>query len=124
MFVEYFRVTVNNCDVWNKLSHNWDHFSWLTGETPDTLNILIDRLKARINLCRKRGRLSPISTRNQVCVLCNVLIIHRIPKVTSFHYSYSHLYFLLLHFLDFIDLHMAQEIPYYAAFSKSIQSVC
>ena len=61
-----FRATVLKADVWTNLSKNWDHFFWLTGETPDTLQILINRLHNRINLCRRRGRLSPISKRNQV----------------------------------------------------------
>ena len=53
-------------DVWTALSKNWDHFFWLTGETPDSLRILMNRIDGRIGLCRRRGRLSPMSKENQV----------------------------------------------------------
>ena len=62
----FYRATISKSDVWVNLSKNWDHFFWLTGETPDSLQILLNRIQARVNLCRKRGRMSPMSHRNQV----------------------------------------------------------
>ena len=64
-----FRATVTDIDVWRKLSRNWEHFFWLTGETPDTLDVIIDRLQHRMNIFRRCGRISFMSTRNQVTCL-------------------------------------------------------
>ena len=66
MYNFLFRATVTDIDVWRKLSTNWDHFFWLTGETPDTLDVIIDRLHHRMNIHRRCGRISFMSTRNQV----------------------------------------------------------
>ena len=40
------RSTDNHHDVWRTLSQNWNHFYWLTGETPDTLNIIVQGLRS------------------------------------------------------------------------------
>ena len=67
---------MNDTDVWRKLSSNWNHFFWLTGETPDTLDVLIDRLKARMNVFRRTGRISFMTTRNQVTQNIFLAVVH------------------------------------------------
>ena len=39
-----FRAQNGNYDVWSNLETNWTDFFWLTGETPDTLNVLVGKL--------------------------------------------------------------------------------
>ena len=59
-------AVVGEHDVWKNLRENVDHFFWLTGETPETLNALIHVLKDRYRLTRRKGRLSCLSVHNQV----------------------------------------------------------
>ena len=31
-------------DIWSLIEQNWIHFFWLTGETPHTLQIIVNRM--------------------------------------------------------------------------------
>ena len=39
------RSTDNRHDVWNELRQNWSHFYWLSGETPDTMSLIVQGLR-------------------------------------------------------------------------------
>ena len=56
-------------DVWQLLQTNWNHFFWLTGETPDTLRNMITKIERRFNPNVERGCKSLLDMRNQVCNL-------------------------------------------------------
>ena len=53
-------------DVWRNLTQNWDHFFWLSGETPQTLDILVRTVKGRFPLVTRKGRISCLTIHNQV----------------------------------------------------------
>ena len=61
-----YRLTVNNMDVWQNMETNWSHFFWLTGETPETLQILINRIEVKFLNYRTYGPDSTLSIRKQV----------------------------------------------------------
>ena len=63
-----YRSTNENPDVWNNLERNWNHFFWLTGEIPISLQIISDKLQNRFIRTRASGRKSALSFRNQVSV--------------------------------------------------------
>ena len=69
--MEYFRVRSQQEDVWNNLSRNWNHFYWLTGENPDTLNIVVQRLRARFPQINRRRRQVITTFPNQVIYVYN-----------------------------------------------------
>ena len=52
-------------DVWALLETNWDHFYWLTGETPHTMLILVEAMRNRVPR-RRFGRPQVLDFRNQV----------------------------------------------------------
>ena len=62
----FLRVTSINCDVWVNLSTNWDHFFWLTGEFPHTLQIIVDKIQTKFFIKNQRGPKVLLSVRNQV----------------------------------------------------------
>ena len=80
----YFRAQRGYSDVWHNLSSNWSHFYWLTGETLDTLQLLVDRLRTtfRINPIHRNSKLS---LRNQV--LLTLIWLRRYP---TFHHLAMH----------------------------------
>ena len=61
-----YRATLYSSDVWINMQRNWTHFFWLTGETPDTLSILVQRLIAKFISFWSKGPESMIDFRNQV----------------------------------------------------------
>ena len=69
-----FKYFVCNCsrsrfeenEVWNNLQTNWNHFFWLTGETPETLQILVNALHRNFFMHRQYGRKSSLDLRHQV----------------------------------------------------------
>ena len=61
-----FRATVHNSDGWQNLAKNWVHFFWLTGETPDTLSMIVSRLRRQFHRIENPQRREALSTRNQV----------------------------------------------------------
>ena len=61
-----------NSDVWCKLERNWMHFFWLTGETPEPLSILVERIKIKFLHINANGPVSAIDIRNQVSVIHDV----------------------------------------------------
>ena len=51
--------------MWSVLEENWNHFFWLTGEIPPTLNDAVNDVSAIVT-CRKSGKQNVLSLRNQV----------------------------------------------------------
>ena len=62
-------------DVWASLERNWSNFFWLTGETPGSLQVIVNRLTAIYLPQVARGRAENIDFCNQVY---NFIIIFRI----------------------------------------------
>ena len=62
-----YRANLLTKDVWNLLQNNWKHFYWLTGETPHSLNILVNRVQANYFPQIQRGRTTGLDFKNQVC---------------------------------------------------------
>ena len=65
-----YRSSVQHRNVWNNLETNWSHFFWLTGETPDTLSILISRLETKFLNCQTYGPRSYLNLNNKVSYDC------------------------------------------------------
>ena len=61
-----FRLNFNPRDVWSRLQNNWIYFYWLTGETPQTLSIIVRKLQNNIWHFNNLGRNSALDLRNQV----------------------------------------------------------
>ena len=55
-------------DVWTNLEQNWNDFFWLTGETPHTLQLLVQQLEPIYRQYYPRRRTSLLSFRNQVII--------------------------------------------------------
>ena len=53
-------------DVWRNMQHNWDDFYWLTGETPITLQVLVNQIEHRNIFNNPLGRPGALDFRNQV----------------------------------------------------------
>ena len=67
------RATFNWRNVWLDLHGNWINFFWLTGETPGTLNALVNELEHRFMHYFVKGRECKLDLRNQVSfVLRNI----------------------------------------------------
>ena len=62
----FYRATLHDNDVWRSMQSNWNHFFWLTGETPETLQILVNILNRRFFWHRQYGRRSSLDLRHQV----------------------------------------------------------
>ena len=63
------RATLHDNDVWNNLQRNWNHFFLLTGETPHSLQILVDVLDRTYFWHRHYGRNSCLDLKNQVKII-------------------------------------------------------
>ena len=61
-----YQSRVHNRDVWINLEQNWSHCFWLTGETPQTLEILINRVESKFLNCCNSGPDSNLNLRNKV----------------------------------------------------------
>ena len=61
---------LNGQNLWLILQQNWIHFSWLTGETPETFNILVQRIERNFLNMYNIGRSPAIDFRNQVLLKC------------------------------------------------------
>ena len=66
IYISYFRATNTNSDVWLNILRNWNHFFWLTGEFPDTLQLVVSKIERRFFHHYPRGRRASLSVRNQV----------------------------------------------------------
>ena len=53
-------------DVWATLERNWSFFFWLTGETPPTLQLIVDRIQLNLLPQMHRGHAPLIDFRKQV----------------------------------------------------------
>ena len=53
-------------DLWGILETNWTHFFWLTGETPATLQIIVNRIQTLFRQQVNLGRPQILDFRNQV----------------------------------------------------------
>ena len=66
-------------DFWNNLERNWTDFFWLTGDTPETLSILVQQLNNYSRNIRPRlstkGRKTRLNFRNQVIIQINISIL-------------------------------------------------
>ena len=70
-----YRATNVRQDVWMNLSANSNHFFWLTGEVPQTLIMIVNKLQNRFQLHRQLGRRSGIDLRNQVLDILHLFIM-------------------------------------------------
>ena len=65
-----YRCRRHYMDFWNNLEQNWTDFFWLTGETPQSLQLLVNSLHTiRYGIIGRRirlGRRPALSFRNQV----------------------------------------------------------
>ena len=61
-----FRLQINSHDVWTALESNWHHFFWFTGETPHTLNVLVQRIDAKFMPYYHGFTRSKLDLKNQV----------------------------------------------------------
>ena len=57
--------------MWQQLENNWVNFFWLTGETPGTLGILVNRISNVYHPFLARGRPLCLDLRNQVSLNLN-----------------------------------------------------
>ena len=75
-------------DFWNNLERNWTDFFWLTGETPDTLSLLVNDIycfrRRIIGRWYKKGRRTSLTFRNQV--LLTIIWLRRYP--TFYHLAH------------------------------------
>ena len=73
-------------DFWQILSTNWDHFYWLTGEVPHSMNLLVNRIR-QIYKKRPSGRRSVLNIRNQV--LLTMIWLRKYPTLhhLALHFS-------------------------------------
>ena len=67
-FMQGFQMRVISRDLWATLEQNWVHFFWLTGESPQTLNALVVRLRNLFFVHNNFGRNPIIDFRNQVSI--------------------------------------------------------
>ena len=61
-----YRANEQTHDVWRLLESNWTHFFWLTGETPVTLQGLVDALENHYYPYIYRGHRTLLDFHNQV----------------------------------------------------------
>ena len=73
-------------DVWNLLECNWLHFFWLTGESPATLSVMVNRIEQLFLPQIQTGRVHSLSFRNQVrYIMFNILsLLHRALNLKFF----------------------------------------
>ena len=64
--------------MWEKMEQNYLHFFWLTGETPETLTNLVERIKRDFLPYTKPGPNGSLDVRNKVS------IFHLIHTVSIF----------------------------------------
>ena len=67
MFIFFRRSNTSTNDLWFTLEQNWDHFFWLTGDIPPSLNLIVNEIRPKLQI-RGRGRKLSLSVRNQVCL--------------------------------------------------------
>ena len=67
-------------DFWLNLEQNWTDFYWLTGETPDTLNLLTNQIWAYrrriVGRWFRKGRRPAMTFRNQVKIYVQYKLCH------------------------------------------------
>ena len=75
----FHRVSLNVTDVWLAMERNWDHFFWLTGETPHSLRSLVNKIQAKFVPNFYQMRRSRLDLKNQVCFCAAELTATVIP---------------------------------------------
>ena len=61
-----YRANSHTRDVWELLENNWNNFFWLTGETPNTLQLVVDQIERNFYPYVNRGRKTKLDLWNQV----------------------------------------------------------
>ena len=98
-------------DLWQNLQKNWLHFFWLTGETPASLQVIVNRIEVIYFPQITRGRKDCITFRNQVFVITMKFSSICMNSSCSENCFFS----------DFADNDLAQEIPYHASFVNAFR---
>ena len=81
-----FQRNLRGLDLWAILEQNWINFFWLTGEIPQTLAILVQRLIHLFINQTHQGRATVIDFRNQVIFSIEPLFSFLVWG-KNFHYS-------------------------------------
>ena len=71
-----YRARRGYTDVWENLATNWTHFYWLTGETPESLQLLVQRLR-QIYFIRPMHRNCKLTFCNQILLI--IIWMRRYP---------------------------------------------
>ena len=64
--LKFNRHNLDSRDVWEVLQTNWSNFFWLTGDTPRTLQVIVNGIEQIYLPQRSMGRPSILTFRNQV----------------------------------------------------------
>ena len=112
------RATLENRDVWNNLESNWNDFFWLTGETPITLNELVQEMQNKFHPTFRRRRLGSLDFRNQVIhETLQSLQLFRLPNIKHFNiYNLFH--------SDSTMYDLAMKISYNAPYFNALWHYC
>ena len=82
------RCVDNSHDVWSDLRKNWNHFYWLTGETPVSMDILLQGLTDSY-FRNHENRNNSLNLRNQILLV--LMWLRRYPTMQhlSVHFGVS-----------------------------------
>ena len=72
------RCVDNSHDVWKDLSTNWNHFYWLTGETPVSMQIIIEGIRENFFNYHLHGN-NRLDFRNQILLV--LIWLRRYPTM-------------------------------------------
>ena len=75
-FMHGFRMQDHAVDLWGVLEQNWVHFFWLTGETPQTLRTLVNKIEGVFFVHLSLGRNRKLDFHNQVSNGIEIFQIH------------------------------------------------
>ena len=117
-----YQSRVHNRDVWINLEQNWSHFFWLTGETPQTLEILINRVESKFLNCRNSGPDSNLNLRNKVSNYFEVHVKHIF--IGNILENFTCLLIRNVYILDIINNDMVKVLSYYAHLGNDFWTSC
>ena len=118
-FMPGFRINAIGMDVWASLEQNWVHFFWLTGETPQTLTILVNTLRNRNFVHLRLGRIPSIDFRNQVSGM-EIKICHLSELYVTMNCDIAY----SLHISDTDDNDISAALCNHAPFSNAFWCGC